>query len=81
MALCLAGLGYKVAVVPFHMWAPDVYQGAPIPVAAFLSVASKAGGFALLLRFFGATGGPLPDVVTSPRAPPCPGRCWRWCWR
>ncbi len=66
MALCLAGLGYKVAVVPFHMWAPDVYQGAPIPVAAFLSVGSKAGGFALLLRFFGATGGPLPDVVNEP---------------
>jgi NADH-quinone oxidoreductase subunit N len=57
MALCLAGLGYKVAVVPFHMWVPDVYQGAPIPVAAFLSVASKAGGFALLLRFLGAPGG------------------------
>jgi NADH-quinone oxidoreductase subunit N len=52
-ALCLAGLGYKVAVVPFHMWAPDVYQGAPTPVAAFLSVATKAGGFALLLRFLG----------------------------
>jgi len=66
MALCLAGLGYKVAVVPFHMWVPDVYQGAPIPVAAFLSVGSKAGGFALLLRFFGATGGPLPDVATEP---------------
>ena len=66
MALCLAGLGYKVAVVPFHMWAPDVYQGAPIPVAAFLSVASKAGGFALLLRFFGSTGGPLPEVAAEP---------------
>jgi NADH-quinone oxidoreductase subunit N len=66
MALCLAGLGYKVAVVPFHMWAPDVYQGAPIPVAAYLSVASKAGGFALLLRFFGSTGGPLPEVADDP---------------
>jgi NADH-quinone oxidoreductase subunit N len=53
LALCLAGFGYKVAVVPFHMWAPDVYEGAPTPVAAFLSVAPKAGGFALLLRFFG----------------------------
>jgi NADH-quinone oxidoreductase subunit N len=63
MALCLAGLGYKVAVVPFHMWVPDVYQGAPIPVAAFLSVASKAGGFALLLRFLGATGGALPEGI------------------
>ena len=62
MALCLAGLGYKVAVAPFHMWVPDVYQGAPIPVAAFLSVASKAGGFALLLRFLGG-GGPPPDAI------------------
>ncbi len=51
-ALCLAGFGYKVAIVPFHMWCPDVYEGAPTPVAAFLSVAPKAGGFALLIRFF-----------------------------
>jgi NADH-quinone oxidoreductase subunit N len=60
--LCLAGFGYKVAVVPFHMWAPDVYEGAPTPVAAFLSVASKAGGFALALRFLAFTtgGGRLP---------------------
>jgi len=49
--LTLAGFGYKIAAVPFHMWAPDVYTGAPIPVTAFLSVASKASGFALLLRF------------------------------
>ena len=52
VALTLAGLGFKVAVVPFHNWCPDVYQGAPTPVAAFLSVAPKAGGFALLIRFF-----------------------------
>ncbi len=50
--LILAGFGYKIAAVPFHMWAPDVYTGAPIPIAAFLSVGSKAAGFALLLRFF-----------------------------
>lgn len=50
--LTLAGFGYKIAIVPFHMWAPDVYTGAPIPVTAFLSVGSKAAGFALLLRFF-----------------------------
>ena len=48
----LAGFGYKIAAVPFHMWAPDVYKGAPIPVTAFLSVGSKAAGFAMLLRFF-----------------------------
>jgi NADH-quinone oxidoreductase subunit N len=52
LVLTLAGFGYKITAVPFHMWAPDVYTGAPIPITAFLSVASKAGGFALLLRFF-----------------------------
>src|SRR5438128_4573886 len=52
LVLVLAGFGYKIASVPFHMWAPDVYTGAPIPVTAFLAVASKAAGFALLLRFF-----------------------------
>ena len=52
VTLALAGFGYKIAAVPFHMWAPDVYTGAPIPITAFLSVASKAAGFALLLRFF-----------------------------
>ena len=50
--LILAGFGYKIAAVPFHMWAPDVYHGAPIPVTAFLSVGSKAAGFAILMRLF-----------------------------
>lgn len=52
LVLILAGMGYKIASVPFHMWAPDVYQGAPIPVTTFLAVGSKAAGFALLTRFF-----------------------------
>ncbi|MGH7455121.1 MAG: NADH-quinone oxidoreductase subunit N, partial [bacterium] len=43
---------YKIAAVPFHFWAPDVYEGAPTPVTAFLSVGPKAAGFALLIRFF-----------------------------
>ncbi len=51
-ALILVGLGFKVAVVPFHMWTPDVYQGAPSAVSAFMSVGAKAGGFAALLRIF-----------------------------
>jgi NADH-quinone oxidoreductase subunit N len=46
------GLGFKVSAVPFHFWAPDVYQGAPTPVAGFLSTASKAAGFAVVLRLF-----------------------------
>jgi NADH-quinone oxidoreductase subunit N len=47
-----AGIGFKIAAVPFHMWAPDVYEGAPTPVTAFLSVGSKAASFAMLLRIF-----------------------------
>ncbi len=50
--LILVGIGFKSAVVPFHMWAPDVYQGAPTPVTALFSVGPKAVGFALLLRVF-----------------------------
>lgn len=50
--LIIAGLGYKMAAVPFHFWSPDVYEGAPTPVTAYLSVASKAAGFSMLMRFF-----------------------------
>jgi NADH-quinone oxidoreductase subunit N len=62
VVLCLAGFGYKIASVPFHMWCPDVYQGAPTPVTAFLSVGPKAAGFALLIRFFS---GALPNEIGS----------------
>jgi NADH-quinone oxidoreductase subunit N len=48
--LTVVGLGFKVAAVPFHMWTPDVYEGAPTPVTAYMSVAAKIGGFAALLR-------------------------------
>jgi len=50
--LILAGFGYKVVFVPFHMWSPDVYQGAPTPITAFLSVGSNAAGVAIMIRFF-----------------------------
>ena len=50
--LVFAGFGFKTAAVPFHFWCPDVYQGAPTPVTAFLSVAPKAAGFAIMARFF-----------------------------
>lgn len=50
LTLIAVGLGFKVAMVPFHFWAPDVYEGAPTPVTALVSVASKAAGFAVLLR-------------------------------
>jgi len=52
MALLLVGLGFKVAAVPFHVWTPDVYQGAPTPATAFMAAAAKAAGFAGLLRVF-----------------------------
>jgi len=50
--LVVAGMGFKIAAVPFHMWAPDVYEGAPTPIAAFISVGSSAASFAMLLRIF-----------------------------
>ncbi|MBF2053795.1 MAG: NADH-quinone oxidoreductase subunit N [Candidatus Sericytochromatia bacterium] len=50
LVLILGGLGYKIAAVPFHLWAPDVYEGAPLPVTAFLSASSKVAGFASLMR-------------------------------
>jgi len=52
LVFIIAGLAFKISAVPFHFWAPDVYQGAPTPVAGFLSTASKAAGFAVLLRLF-----------------------------
>jgi len=52
VVLIVVGLGFKVSVVPFHFWAPDVYTGSPTPVAGFLSTASKAAGFAVILRLF-----------------------------
>ena len=51
IALVLIGLGFKIGAVPTHIWIPDVYQGAPTPTTAFLSVGSKAAGFVLLVRF------------------------------
>jgi NADH-quinone oxidoreductase subunit N len=51
LILTLAGFGFKTAAVPFHFWCPDVYAGAPTPVTGFLSVAPKAAGFAILMRF------------------------------
>jgi NADH-quinone oxidoreductase subunit N len=70
--LVLAGFAFKVAAVPFHFWAPDVYQGAPLPVAAFLSVVSKAAGFAGLaivlaigLPSYGHVWGPVIAVLAA----------------
>jgi NADH-quinone oxidoreductase subunit N len=55
-AVMVTGFGFKLAVVPFHLWTPDVYEGAPAPVTAFIATVSKGAMFALLLRFFRGTG-------------------------
>ena len=64
VVLVLVGLGFKIAVFPFQIWAPDVYQGAPTPTTAFLAVGSKAAGFVLLLRFLFSA---IPDVTAHGR--------------
>ena len=65
LVLVIGGLGFKASAVPFHMWTPDAYEGAPIPVTAYLSATSKAATFALILRWFA---GPLYPVAED----------WRW---
>lgn len=53
--MIFTGIGFKISIVPFHFWTPDVYEGAPISITAFLSVASKAAGFAVMIRFIKIT--------------------------
>jgi NADH-quinone oxidoreductase subunit N len=65
LVLIVTGLGFKIAAVPFHMPTPDAYEGAPFPITAFLSITSKAAGFALLLRLFSGAFMPVIDE-------------WRW---
>lgn len=57
MVLVITGIGFKLAVVPFHLWTPDVYEGSPAPVTAFVATVSKGAMFALLLRYFYSAGG------------------------
>ncbi len=65
LTLIVAGLGFKMSAVPFHMWAPDAYEGAPMPVTSYLSVTSKGATLALFLRWFG---GPLLPAIAD----------WQW---
>ncbi|MEE8421563.1 MAG: NADH-quinone oxidoreductase subunit N [Dehalococcoidia bacterium] len=65
LVLLIAGLGFKASAVPFHMWTPDAYEGAPLPITAYLSATSKAATFALLLRLFA---GPLLPLIDD----------WQW---
>lgn len=65
IGMMLVGAGFKLAIVPFHMWTADIYQGAPAPVTAFIATASKGGMFAVLFRLFNAINGfDLPKVMT-----------------
>ena len=52
IALVVAGLAFKASVAPFHQWTPDVYEGAPTPITAFMAVATKAAAFGVIIRFF-----------------------------
>ena len=52
LLMIFAGFGYKISSVPFHFWTPDVYEGSPSTITAYLSVAPKAAGFAMIIRFF-----------------------------
>jgi len=65
VALMVVGLGFKISAAPFHMWAPDVYEGAPTPVTAFLSVGSKVAGFAALGRVLTVAFRPVPELWTA----------------
>lgn len=65
LLLVIVGFAFKTTAVPFHFWAPDVYEGAPTPVAGFISTASKAAGFAILIRFLVYTLPPLPQMQTQ----------------
>jgi NADH-quinone oxidoreductase subunit N len=68
LGMMLVGLGFKLSLVPFHLWTPDVYEGAPAPVAAFLATASKVAVFGVLVRLFqispAATSGVMTDVMS-----------------
>ena len=65
LVMVVAGFGFKVAAVPFQFWVPDVYEGAPTPTTAFISVASKAAGFVILLRFLSVALAPVAATWTS----------------
>jgi len=63
LAMIIVGLGFKLAVVPFHLWTPDVYEGAPAPVTAFVSTVSKGAVFAVVLRYFRMVGVPISGPI------------------
>ena len=70
--MAAVGLAFKTSIAPFHQWTPDVYQGAPTPITAFMAVATKAAAFAVFLRFF--------DVALGAAGRTTGSRRWR-SWR
>ena len=65
IALAATGLAFKLSIAPFHQWTPDVYQGAPTPVTAFMAVATKAAVFCVFVRFFDVALGPAVDELAA----------------
>ena len=72
LALIVTGLAFKASVAPFHQWTPDVYEGAPTPITAFMAVATKAAAFGVLIRLFDTaliSGGERVGAGASRRSP------------
>jgi NADH-quinone oxidoreductase subunit N len=65
VAMMCAAIGFKLSIVPFHYWTPDVYDGAPAPVVAFVSTAGKIGVFAVIIRYFLVPAGPIAEALTT----------------
>ena len=84
LTFIVTGIGFKLGVVPFHLWAPDVYEGAPAPVTAFIATVSKGAIFALLLRYFYTAGAQhfrrFSYCLPLSPLPPClSATCWHYC--
>ena len=77
LSLMLVGFAFKVAAVPFHMWTPDVYQGAPSPVTGFMAAVAKAGAFAAMLRVLFSSFGVVDDRLAARSS--TGWRCSPWC--
>ena len=78
IVLMIAGLGFKVAAVPFHMWTPDAYEGAPLPITAFISAISKSAGFALFIKLFGQALLPVARRLALDHRRPSRRPPWSW---
>ena len=78
LGLLLIGFGFKVAAVPFHMWAPDVYDGSPTPVTGFMATGVKAAAFAALVRVLMEAFPSAVEPLAADRRRRSPSRRWSW---